>query len=104
MKPNCDVTIFHTDDCGKTYEKTYVRNAFLAGEKKVTFSNRNSVNGDMMCVRIKNFSGDAYVGDKVVLSYCDGTSPYSYKYYTIIKCTKNAFGSKYLRHIKLVIK
>lgn len=104
MKPNCDVTVFHTSDSGKSYKKTYVRNAFLTGDKKVTFSNRNSVNGDLMCLRIKNFDGDIFVGDKVVLSYCDGTSPYAYKHFTVLKCTKNFFGTKYARHTKLVIK
>ena len=104
MKPNCDITVFHTIDAGKSYNKTYVRDAILTGEKRVTFSNRNSVNGDLMCVRMKNFTGDVSVGDKVVLSFCDGASPYAYKYYTVLKCTKNLFGSRYLRHTKLVIK
>ena len=104
MKPNCDITVFHTDDAGKSYTKTYVRDAYLTGEKRVTFSNRNSVNGDLMCLRMKNFTGDVSVGDKVVLSFCDGASPYAYKFYTVIKCTKNLFGSRYIRHTKLVIK
>ncbi len=104
MKPNCDVTIFHTSNCGKTYEKTYVRDAYVTGDKKVTFSNRNSVNGDLMNIRIKNFKGEVHVGDKVVLSYCDGNSPFMYRYYTVLKCSKNFFGSKNIRHTKIVIK